>query len=315
MSDRTKGMRGAAAMALAAAGGLALAPAAHAVDGVIEISQERILAGGVTPGDAPGYPLTIAASGSYRFTGNLSATQVAGAAPSIEIVAPARDVAIDLNGFTLDGGGSCAAGATGATCTFLGLANGIVSSTSAQVAIRNGAIRGLRSAVVISSAAAVTLEDLLLTEHTNSGVFVEDGIPATIRRVVASVTAGRGIDAVSAAVIDCIADHNQLTGIRGLEVSGSRASANASAGITVSAGGLVTNSTARGNSTGVQALAGSSVASSTLRDNAGVGIGAAADATYSGCTLTGNNGGGNLPQVSGGTALGANFCGTDTTCP
>jgi hypothetical protein len=315
MSQRVEWTRGVATLVLASLGALAVAPAARAVDGVIEISQERILAGGVTPGDAPGYPLTIAAPGSYRFTGHLTPVGVAGAAPSIEIVAPARDVAIDLNGFSLDGGGSCTAGATGASCALSGLPNGIVSSTGAQLSIRNGAIRGLRAAIVISSAAAVTLEDLLLTEHTNSGVFVEDGIPATIRRVVASVIAGRGIDAVSAAVIDCIADHCQQTGIRAFEVSGSRASANTSAGITLSAGGLATNVTARGNSIGVQALAGSSVVSSVLRDNTSVGISAAADATYAGCTLTGNNGGGNLTQVSGGTALGANFCGTDTTCP
>jgi len=315
MFRRAEWKPGAATWALALVCALALAPAARAVDGVIEISQERILAGGVTQGDAPGYPLTIAASGSYRFTGHLTAVGVAGAAPSIEIVAPARDVAIDLNGFSLDGGGACTAGTTGASCTLSGLANGIVSSTGAQVSIRNGAIRGLRAAIVIESAAAVTLEDLLLTEHTNSGVFVEDGIPATIRRVVASVIAGRGIDAVSAAVIDCIADHNQLTGIRGLEISGSRASANASAGVTVSAGGRVVNSTIRGNSVGVQAQAGSSVVSSVMRDNTSVGLSAPVDATYAGCTLTGNNGGGNLTQVSGGTALGPSFCGTDTTCP
>jgi len=41
-----------------------------AVDGVIEINQARALAGG--PGDEPGFPVTIYASGSYRLTSNLS---------------------------------------------------------------------------------------------------------------------------------------------------------------------------------------------------------------------------------------------------
>jgi hypothetical protein len=45
-----------------------------AVDGVIEINQSRALAGGVTPGDAPGFPVTISARGSYRLTGNLDLT-------------------------------------------------------------------------------------------------------------------------------------------------------------------------------------------------------------------------------------------------
>jgi hypothetical protein len=45
---------------------------AHAVDGVIAINQARALAGGVTPGDAPGFPVIINAPGSYRLTGDLT---------------------------------------------------------------------------------------------------------------------------------------------------------------------------------------------------------------------------------------------------
>jgi hypothetical protein len=38
------------------------------------------------------------------------------------------------------------------------------------------------------------------------------------------------------------------------------------------------------------------------------------DSGYANNTLTGNNGGAEV-QVSGGTSLGHNLCGTDTTCP
>ncbi len=44
---------------------LAVSPAG-AVDGVVLIDQNRALAGNVTPGDTPGFPVTISLSGSYR---------------------------------------------------------------------------------------------------------------------------------------------------------------------------------------------------------------------------------------------------------
>jgi hypothetical protein len=44
----------------------------YAADGVVLIDQNRALAGGVTPGDAPGFPVTISQHGSYRLSGNLT---------------------------------------------------------------------------------------------------------------------------------------------------------------------------------------------------------------------------------------------------
>ena len=45
-----------------------LASRAEAVDGVQLINQELALAGNVTPGDEPGFPVTITRSGSYRLS-------------------------------------------------------------------------------------------------------------------------------------------------------------------------------------------------------------------------------------------------------
>lgn len=59
-------------LALAAAILLAPAGQALAAEGVIQINQARALAGGVTPGDEPGFPVTISQPGSYRLTGNLT---------------------------------------------------------------------------------------------------------------------------------------------------------------------------------------------------------------------------------------------------
>ena len=44
--------------------GMALAIPLYAVDGVALINQNAALAGNVTPGDAPGFPVTISVSGS-----------------------------------------------------------------------------------------------------------------------------------------------------------------------------------------------------------------------------------------------------------
>src|SRR6185436_8638324 len=48
-----------------------LSGSAFAVDGTILIDQNRALAGNVTPGDAPGFPVTISQPGSYKLSGNL----------------------------------------------------------------------------------------------------------------------------------------------------------------------------------------------------------------------------------------------------
>jgi hypothetical protein len=41
-----------------------------AVDGVVLIDQNKALAGSVTPGDTPGFPVTISLPGSYRVLSN-----------------------------------------------------------------------------------------------------------------------------------------------------------------------------------------------------------------------------------------------------
>ena len=64
-------------------------------------------AGGVTATDTAGFPVTIAASGSYRLTGNLVVTDKN--TTVIEVTNPAKQVTIDLNGFSISGPVTCAA--------------------------------------------------------------------------------------------------------------------------------------------------------------------------------------------------------------
>ncbi len=77
----------------------AILPAsARAADGRVEINATRALAGGVTPGDSPGYPVTLSLPGSYVLTGNLTVD-----ANTTAIRIQATDVFLDLNGFGIAG--------------------------------------------------------------------------------------------------------------------------------------------------------------------------------------------------------------------
>jgi Periplasmic copper-binding protein (NosD) len=91
----------------------ALAPCvAHALDGEVLIDQAKVTAGGVTPADTPGFPVTISRSGKYKLTGNLAVP-----AGTDGFVVTADNVTIDFNGFRIVGGrfGINAAGADGLT--------------------------------------------------------------------------------------------------------------------------------------------------------------------------------------------------------
>jgi hypothetical protein len=120
---------------------------AWAVDGVVDINQARAKAGGVTPGDAPLFPVTINQPGSYRLTGNLDVTD-AGARPggtaaenTTAIKVTAMNVTIDLNGFTILGPAVCSGVPT--SCTLIGTGEGIDAFSANNVNVLNGTIQGM----------------------------------------------------------------------------------------------------------------------------------------------------------------------------
>lgn len=77
------------------------------LDGQILITQAKALAGNVTPGDAPGFPVTLTRTGSYKLASNLD-MPVSGGVNGIE--ANNVEITIDLNGFRIDGKGRTIAG-------------------------------------------------------------------------------------------------------------------------------------------------------------------------------------------------------------
>jgi hypothetical protein len=124
------------ALALLLAGADALAG-----DGVIEINQVRAQAGGVSPGDAPGFPVTITQSGHFRLTSNLD---TAGGYGGIEITS--GNVTVDLNGFTV----LCS---NAAVCLDSSFSRAVAVNAAAlqNITVRNGMVRGFLEGVVVGN--------------------------------------------------------------------------------------------------------------------------------------------------------------------
>ncbi len=81
----------------------AISSSLYAVDGVILIDQNHALIGNITPGDAPGFPVTISQPGSYRLSGDLIVPD----ANTTAIQITADHVTLDLNGFAIIGPTVC----------------------------------------------------------------------------------------------------------------------------------------------------------------------------------------------------------------
>ena len=113
-----------------------LVPAAHAADGRLEIHQACV-ATGCFPGDAPGFPVDIAASGSYLLTSDLVVTDAGPAA--IRIQGNELALTIDLNQFTISGPTRCSLG----TCSPNGGGGIFNAGAGSQVNVLNGRILGM----------------------------------------------------------------------------------------------------------------------------------------------------------------------------
>jgi hypothetical protein len=174
----------------------------YAVDGVIEINMARMAAGNITPGDTPGFPVTISEPGSYRLTGNLTPTPTVN---GIEI--GADNVTIDMNGFAIIGSGLIIGTNVGDGIT---LVSGITPLNST---VKNGVIRGMLG------------DGIFLTEVHVSGMYVhdnrEDGIDVANSIVTGNMVSGNsrfGIRVINAIVTGNMVHDN---GDVGLNLGGS----------------------------------------------------------------------------------------------
>lgn len=145
------------------------AATANAGDGTIEINQARALAGGVTPSDTPGFPVTLARSGVYVLTGSLV---VPGAnVTAVEITAD--DVTLDLNGFSLAGPATCTGSGPTITCSPQGSGSGVFAFEREGVAVRNGSVTGFASdGLLLFRVEACQLENLTVARNGGRGLQV-----------------------------------------------------------------------------------------------------------------------------------------------
>jgi hypothetical protein len=290
-----------------------------AVDGVLEINAAGAAAGGITAGDAAGYPVTLSQAGSYRLTSNLAPpdqnTNV------IEITAPGN-VVIDLNGFSILGTSVCTPGADGhvTSCTNTGSGNGISASGSA-LSIQNGLIQGMGArAIAMSAASGVSLIELGISSNGAGGV--EVGPYAFLRNVIVGFNGGTGVSVgLASRLIDSGSSGNDGDGlVAGVatRVTNGQYADNASTGITVGGVSVIRDCRVVSNqTTGISVGSSSLVVGCMVSFNGGVGIdfgAAVAGSTtgYQGNVISGNVGG--ERTGTGGTELGSNICGS-AICP
>jgi len=124
-------------------------------NGQVLITQADALAGNVTPGDTPGFPVTISVGGSYRLASNLTVTTLVN---GIEV--RANEVTIDLGGFTLAGSG---AGRNG------------ITSFNRNLKLSNGTVRGFTNDGIRTIARFLTVRDLVVTGNGRYGIFADPG--------------------------------------------------------------------------------------------------------------------------------------------
>jgi hypothetical protein len=152
--------------------------AATLPSGEVIISQAAVNAGNITPGDTPGFPVTISVPGSYRLTSNLTVTTTAN---GIEV--RANEVTIDMGGFTLAGSG---VGRNG------------IASFNRSMKVEHGTVRGFTNDGVRSIAQFLTVSDMVITANGRNGVFadfsggIDAGAVSFARVVDSNVSANNG---------------------------------------------------------------------------------------------------------------------------
>ncbi|WP_306537511.1 hypothetical protein [Geobacter sp.] len=249
-----------------------------AVDGVIEINQARALAGGVTPGDDPGFPVTISQPGSYRLTGNLTT----GAANTHGINIIVENVTIDLNGFAISGPTICVG--VPLVCNPPHFGNGISGQVS-HVSVFNGFVRGMSYGVALGSNGLV--QKIHATSNSSAGIITGAG---SIVKYNTSDHNGNGIHGEGIIVNNSVMSNSNIgINARGT-IAGNSVDWNHNIGIYANSSLVIGNSVSNNASYGIYIVGGG----------------------YGDNVLFHNNNDGS--QVVGGVKIGTNVC-NGTVCP
>jgi parallel beta-helix repeat protein len=166
---------------------LSAAPAI-AADGQITITQAKANAGNVTPGDAPGFPVTLSLPGSYILASNLQPP-----ANKAGIRIASGRVTIDFNGFQLNGAGVATTGIFGVDFN--------------SVTIRNGTITGFAAHGIYGEGENWTVKDMRVTENGVHGIYVF-AAGASVRNSTVTENGGHGIRCYA----NCLIEDNTVSG-------------------------------------------------------------------------------------------------------
>src|SRR5262245_42328119 len=260
---------------------VAIPISSHAANGVVLIDQDRALAGNLTLGDAPGFPVTISQSGSYRLSGNLMLAN----ADTTAIQVTADSVTLDLNGFSIIGPAICVPGPA-TTCAAAGKGIGVqVGGTEMQnprgVRILNGSIRGMGLGIQM-------MGDGSFVERINTDSNSGGGMRVTGTVIQSAATHNGSFGIIATTVRDSTVVQNLGDGII-LDVSGGVATGNVSS-FNGGFGIYVPYVTASGNtaflnrSTGISAFCPRSIIGNTVVSNQSRSI----ETDRDGCVLPNN---------------------------
>lgn len=189
-----------------ACAGLASAAGAQ---GRTEINQTCATLTGCVAGDAPGFPVTIGAPGSYVLTGNLTV-----AAPSVSAIQfSTSNASLDLGGFTIAGPGRTIGTANGISADFA------TGSNAENLRVAHGQVTGFGGfGVQLWIGGHV---EYVSASGNGIGVFLGGGGMLTSSRITGS-SSGGAVLAADAVYAQNVFTNNKLSG-GGVSVSGGRA--------------------------------------------------------------------------------------------
>jgi len=232
-----------------------------AADGVILIDQNSAISGNLTPGDAPGFPITISQSGSYRLNGNIAVPD----ADTTAIQITANFVTLDLNGFSITGPAVCTTHPT--MCPAPGLGIGIQAGGDSPIGPRgvrilNGSVVGLGNLGILMTGDGSFVDKVTVDSNPGGGMH----IAGTVLQSVATQNGPFGIFGIT--VRDSTAAQNFGDGII-LDAVGGVATGNVSIhnggyGFLIPFGTATGNSAFLNNSFGISAICPSSITGNTI---------------------------------------------------
>jgi len=290
---------------------------ALAADGVIEINEARVAAGGISSCDTPGYPVEICDSGSYRLTSNLHFPS----SSAKGIVVTAQEVTLDLNGMTLAGDNTCTTGAFGAVTSCSASGKSGIEVSGPRFSVRNGRVRGAGLFGLYLMNGDAVLENLEVYECHSSGVYA--GARARLENVSAVRNGSSGIETGDGSAVHlAVVSGNGFAGLylsQGSTAERVSATRNGYAGIYIF-GASVSGFSATGNgANGVNAQNGSFIESGMIRDNGRAdsghcGVWSGDTTGYRGLAISASSGGNPSTVCGGGINLGGNSC-QGVACP